>query len=597
MMTHFPAVLVAAIVCCAAYAQGTSDQERVAIAYEQAGDWRNAARLWQEMFSQQPTNARYLVGALRSLKMLGQAEAMAQLFESSSAQTQSWEALAYYGYALWRIGKQQLASEVWTRALDQLPTQQETFYRTVATLQLDAGARQEAVRTFRRGRRNLSQPGVFAEDLVQLAIAARQPQEALDELILFFRTSQNLTRTQGYIATLLSIEGTSDVVRQRLERFVKESDSSPLALRLYEWTLRQLGDYRAALDAVLRLERLTGHTGRELYAFAERARTEGALDIALDAYSALQTPSVPHDVRTMALFGYAQTIEQRMRSTSHIRTQKELEQLIGEYEKIAANYPAHPLAATALLRIAQLVRDYGNDSRAALARFDQLITRYPSTEQAARGLIERLPLLVELYGLDSAATLFERDLPRVTTFPSLRLQAAFLRGELDFFRCRFEAALEFYRQASSNLDDPVANDAIERVTLLSVNRVDSLALCYYAQVERSFYQRDLERGFLLTDSLAQDHSDIAELALLHAASIALERGADSTSLRYWTMLSTQYPETLYGDRILWGLAEIARRQGKVHDALSLYNQLLARYPTSILVPQTRAQIRALRDQM
>lgn len=594
-MTRFLAVLVAAIACSAAYAQGTSDQERVAIAYEQAGDWRNAARLWQEMLSQQPTNARYLVGALRSLKMLGQAEAMAQLVESSSGQARSWEALAYYGYALWRIGKQQQASTVWAQALDQLPAQQETFYRTVATLQLDAGARLEAARTFQLGRRKLAQPGVFAEDLVQLAIAARQPQEALDELILFFRTTQNLARTQGYIATLLSIEGTSDLVRKWLERLAEDS-ASPLVLRLYEWTLRQLGDYRAALDAVLRLERLTGQTGRELYAFAERARTEGALDIALDAYSALQSPSVPQDVRTMALFGYAQTIEQRMLS-SQVRSRKTLEQLISQYDKIAASYPTHPLAATALLRIAQLERDYGDDSRTALARFDQLITRYPQNEQAARGLIERLPLLVELYGLDSATTLFERDLPRITAFPSLRLQAAYIRGELDFFRCRFETALEFYRQASSNLDDPIANDAIERVTLLSVNREDSLALCHYAQIERSFYQRDLERGFLLTDSLAQIHSDIAELALLHAASIALERGADSTSLRYWTMLSTQYPETLYGDRILWGLAEIARRQGKIHDALSLYNQLLARFPNSILIPQTRAQIRALRDQM
>lgn len=596
MKTRFVTVLVAAIAWSAAYAQGKSDQERVAIAYEQAGDWRNAARLWQEMLAQQPTNPRYLVGALRSLKMLGQAEAMAQLFESSSAQARSWEATAYYGYALWKIGKQQQASDAWTRALEQLPAQQETFYRTIASLQLDAGARQEAARTFQRGRRSLAQPGVFAEDLVQLAIAARQPDEALDELVLFFRTTQNLARTQGFIAAILAIEGTGDLVRQRLERVVNESNSSPLVLRLYEWTLRQLGDYRAALDAVIRLERLTGQTGRELYAFAERARTEGALDVALDAYSALQSPSVPQDVRTMALFGYAQTIEQGMLS-AHVRSQKDLEQLIGQYETIASNYPSHPLAATALLRIAQLQRDYSNDRRAALARFDQLIERYPSSEQAARGLIERVPLLVERYGLDSAATLFERDLPRITAYPSLRLQAAFLRGELEFYRCRFERALGFYHEAASNLDDPIANDAIERLTLLSVNREDSLALCQYAQIERAFYERNLERGFTLTDSLASVHSDIAEQAVLRAASIALERGIDSTSLRYWTMLSTQYPETLYGDRILWGLAEIARRQGKVQEALSLYNQLLAQYPNSILVPQARQRVRALRNQM
>jgi len=118
-----------------------------------------------------------------------------------------------------------------------------------------------------------------------------------------------------------------------------------------------------------------------------------------------------------------------------------------------------------------------------------------------------------------------------------------------------------------------------------------------AQAERAFYQRKFELGFRLVDSLAAMPSDIAEQALLHAASIALDQGIDSTSSRYWNMLLTQYPETLYGDRILWGLAIIAQRSGNTEESLSLYNQLLARYPNSILVPQTRSQIRMLRGQM
>jgi tetratricopeptide (TPR) repeat protein len=157
--------------------------------------------------------------------------------------------------------------------------------------------------------------------------------------------------------------------------------------------------------------------------------------------------------------------------------------------------------------------------------------------------------------------------------------------------------LAYYQQATANLDDPIANDAIERITLLTSNKEDSLWLCVLAQAEREFYQRKFELGFRLVDSLAAMPSDIAEQALLHAASIALDQGIDSTSSRYWNMLLTQYPETLYGDRILWGLAIIAQRSGNTEEALSLYNQLLARYPNSILVPQTRSQIRMLRGQM
>ena len=578
------------------HAQGIRDQERVAIAYEQAGDWRNAARLWQEMLSQQPTNPRYLVGALRSLKMIGQTEAIVQLVKSSAPEARSWESLAYYGYALWRMGQEQQATSAWDQSLEQIPGQQEPFYRTIASLQLDAGARALAARTFRIGRQKIGRADLFSEDLAQLAIAAREPNAALDEIFLHFRTTQNLSRTQGYIATLLSMDGTAKIVRERVEQFAKENDSWPLALRLYEWTLRELGEYRTALDVVIRLERLTGQSGRELYAFAERARTEGALDVALDAYRALQTLNVPIDIRTMALFGRAQAIEQRMLS-SRIKSQNELEQLKKEYETIAREFPTHPLAATALLRIAQLERDYGSDTRGALHYFDVLAERYPATEQAARGLLERLPLIVELYGLDSAVALFEHDLPRISSHASLRLQAAYTRGELDFFRCRFGSALAYYQQATANLDDPIANDAIERITLLTSNKEDSLWLCVLAQAEREFYQRKFELGFRLVDSLAAMPSDIAEQALLHAASIALDQGIDSTSSRYWNMLLTQYPETLYGDRILWGLAIIAQRSGNTEEALSLYNQLLARYPNSILVPQTRSQIRMLRGQM
>jgi len=568
------------------------DQERVAIAYEQAGDWRNAARLWQELLQQQPTVSRYLVGALRSLKMLGNEDAMLSLFEASSEQARSWDALAYYGYALMRRGKPDAANSAWDQALLRVSTEQH--YRLIAGLQIEAGAPAMAAKTYQAARSRLGKPALFAEELAQLAIVARDRSTALEEILTYFEATQNLSRTQGLIATLLT--GDNDQRSATIERigsYARRNASSVLALRLYEWALREVGDYQSALDVVTAIERQTGNTGRELYTFAERARMEGAFGVALVAYGKLMDIAKQSDLRTMALYGYVQTLEQQtlQQSTPSV---EQCERIIAEYERIINEYPNSGAAVNAMLRIAELERDWGSDPERALSRYNALLSRYPNTEQAARARLERLPLLARRYGIDSVSTIAEQERPAIAAYPALVSQAQFIGAEFNFFRCRFESAIELYRQVASNTESSLANDAIERLTLITINRSDSLALCQLAQAERLFYQLDFTGGLAMMDTLGQGESDLSEYALMRAGSIALERSNYDAVAHFFGELIVRFPETIYADRALWGLATAARALGDRQKALELYNQLLSRYPNSIYVPRVRLLIRSLR---
>lgn len=591
-------LLIYAVVCCIAavatsLSQASRERERVAIAYEQSGDWRGAARIWQELFSEYPNNSVYLVGALRSLKMLQSQEAIIKLFEASSQQVRTWEAYMYYGYALFRNAQREKAIDAWEKALSAITPPNEAAYRQLANLQIEAGAREHAVRTLLRGRQALDNRALFAEDLAQLAITAREISTALDEIFTYLDATQNLPRAQGLISTLLAFGNTESIIRDRVTRYVQVRKSSPLALRLYEWLLRQIGDYAAALDVIMQLERLTGNTGRELYSFAERARIEGAYDVALEGYSNILSLGPNTDIRTIALYGYVQTLELKTLQ-SGTRRQSDIEQVINEYERIVREYPNQAIAANALLRIAELSRDYGSDPRRALIRFEQLLTQYPSTEQAARGRLERLPLLISLYGLDSASAILEQELPLITRFGSLRDESLLYQAEFAFFRCNYERALGAYHRIAQNTESFLANDAIERATLIAINRNDSVALCRLAQAELAFYTLDIQRGLQITDSLIGDDSDIAEYTLVRAGLFALERGLYDQAERYLEQILERFPQTIYADRAIWGLARVAEAKGLRDRALKLYTELLTQFPTSIYVPGARMRIRALR---
>ncbi len=591
MRTIVCGVLLLVLVSTDQYGQIARDQERVAIAYEQAGDWRNAARLWQELLQQQPTVSRYLVGALSALKMLGNVDAMQSLFESSDQQARSATAYSYYGFALMRSGKADAAKSAWNKALSLCTREQE--FRALASLQIEAGAPSMAAATYQTARAQLKIPGLFAEERAQLAIAAGDITTALDEIFTFFNASSNLSRTQGLVATLLALDGSISEIIERIRNYARQNETNILALRLYEWALRETGDYAAALAVVVDIERRTGQSGRELYAFAERARLEGSYDIALTAYSRLLDLAKQTDLRTMALYGYVQTLEQKTLQTT-TPTSQQLNGIIAEYERIIAEYPNSTAAIDALLRIAELERDYSNNPTGALARYEALLTRYPGSEQAARARIERLPLLVRQVGIDSAIALFERERAAMASFPALQTSARFVSAELRFFSCQFESALSLYRSVASNPESPLANDAIERITVISINRSDSTALCRLARAEQLIYQRDWHAGLALLDSIGQDDTDISEYALMRAGSIVLDRADFALGARYFDELIRRFPETIYADRALWGLAAAARANGDHQTAIQLCNQLLARYPNSIYVPRARILIRTLR---
>jgi tetratricopeptide (TPR) repeat protein len=572
-----------------------TNRERVALAYEQSGDWRNAARLWQELLQQQPTSSVYLVGAMRSLKMLQNTAAMIELFSSSDQRARDWEALAYYGYALYRTGDERRARIAWEQSVNSMPRTEQSF-RLLASLQIEAGARDAAASMLLDGRRVLGNRTLFATELIELAIAARNLSTALDEIFAYFDATQNLARTQGYISALLTFGNSEREIRQRIEAYVRSHGDVPSALRLEEWFFREVGDYPSALDVVVRLDRLAGNSGRDIYSFAERARVEGAYDVALSAYGKLLSLPPTSDIRALALYGYAQTIEQKTLQSAR-KSWDDIARIIAEYERIVRDAPNSMFAANALLRIAELTRDYADDPLSAIAQFERVLTQYPTTEQAARARIERLPLLVRTLGLDSTAALLERERPLILRFSTLSDEVLFCSGEFEFFRCRFEHALEQYRNVSRNLESPLANDAIERTTLITTNRNDSISLCLLARAELAFYQLDWKNGFLITDSLAAQGNDLAEYALAHGGSIAVERNMLDRAERYYSTLIEQFPETIYADRALWGLGRIAEAKGEREQALRYYNELLARYPNSIYIPRVRSLIRSLRGDM
>ena len=71
-------------------------------------------------------------------------------------------------------------------------------------------------------------------------------------------------------------------------------------------------------------------------------------------------------------------------------------------------------------------------------------------------------------------------------------------------------------------------------------------------------------------------------------------GQDTTAMTLLDAIIADVPETIFGDRALFRKAELALRRKDVPMAVDALTVLLVQYPRSILLPDARERLRALR---
>lgn len=656
---YIPCLGLFFLFCCtgSVFAQTDTDRrkEQIAQSYENSGDYRNSARLYQELYAAYPTSPDYFLGVVRGLSGLGQFASLLPIVEARSTQYPSVEVYGLYGELLWRTGRTKDAEAEWDKAINSAPQQEQT-YSVLAQACIRARAPERAIVVLKEARYRLKNKTIFADELSQLLGSAGLYDEAVAETIGVLQRERNIAVAQARISAYLTNDKAIKETSKALESNASADRNNILVQYLYAWFLREIKQYSKALAVTRILDELGRAQGRELYNYAELARNEGFYEEAILAYNDVIAKGKNSAVAIAAVYGYVRALEAKVQRTMEQEQGEQIgnsatasqnipaiiQDLIERYETIAKDYPQTPFAADALLRIALLYSEQSFEPEKTQSTLRRLLARYGGMEPSAMGYILLGKSYIAQARLTEAEDIFRQAVTALKNFPNQVHEAYFFLAEIMLYRGSIDTAQQLYQDLALKPNTDIANDALERLSLLQsvMNEKQRSALKLLVQAELREQQRRFDEALVLY----RDAISIAPRSFLHERClyrIARIYAQESRTIRLSTKeadvswqsaiavcdtLTRDFPDGVFADEayLLWGklLVSQAQRtekqaeflagqtptladrqksdtlkaQAKTYyaDAIGALTQILIKFPKSPLAGEARKRIRLLR---
>ncbi|MFB3131407.1 MAG: tol-pal system YbgF family protein [Rhodothermales bacterium] len=269
------------------------------------------------------------------------------------------------------------------------------------------------------------------------------------------------------------------------------------------------------------------------------------------------------------------------------------------YRTFLQQFPTHPYYPEVLRRIGRLQQDVFFNLGEADATLIEVTQRYPNSQAAHQAHYDLGRIALIRGDLEQARLIFARLVEQLR-IGELAEQARYEQALIHFYRGEFETAMTLVQVLDENTSTDVANDAIAlKVQLLENRGPDSLdtPLRQYARASLMLRQRRVNEVVQLMDELLVEFGfhPLADDARFLRATAIREAGRAEEALAAFGELPLIHPQSPLADRSLFQAAEIQEQDlNDPEGALTTYTQILTHYPGSMLLPEVRFRIRALR---
>lgn len=588
------------IVCVSAQelrSQG-SEKYKLAESFEKSGELQNASRLYYELYLLDKRNKNYFAGVVRTYKAQNNFSALIPIVEEQIAFNKNSENYSLLGELLWRIGKPEEANKAWENAINTAPNLEKTYLDVYQSQSL-VFQFEKAITTLIRGRNELSKilknKTLFSEQLTQLYIASGNYIKGIEEIVLLFEVNQDYSVAQGRISALMYNQQAIDYI----ENYIKEkSKSNQAVLRLYSWFLRANKKYDEALQVAIKIDKLSGSQGAEVFNFAYSSMNDRQFDIALSAFSWIIDNVRDGQYYNQALYGYARTLEYKLRENGILK-QSEAKDIIQRYRHIIKTTNNQSIVADAYYRTALIEYEYLNDSASAyldIAELSKKFSSYPITASA-------LNLLADIYliggNIEGAQKTYSEVISKFKQNNQNEFNKALYQlAVIQFYTGNIDSAFTLFAQLSSMSNIDIANDALDMLVLFEQNKDYREALVLYGKAKLKAKQKNLADAEVFYDKIVKEHSgsSLAELSLLEIANFRMQANNTQSAREILLSLLEKYPETIYGDLALMNIATTYEKERNIDQAIATLSQVLAKYPRSIYLQEAREKIKKLRTE-
>lgn len=581
--------------------QQKMDKYQLAITYEQQGDFRNAARIFQDLYAESPNQIKYFQGVARSLTALQRYVELMPLIELELAKKTSIELLSLASQTAKKAQLNAKSQSYFEQSLNLIDKQlndaeRDRSVRLIAQAQSDISSFDNAIQTYLKGRALFSkQDDMYADELSMLYVQIGNVELGIKEIAKAFKKQQQYGLIQGRIAALLIDEKSKSFIDSELSSMAGNDYAFS---RIYVWFLREIKEFEKALQQALKIDSGLGLQGRELLDFADITLKDGHFEIALKAYGYVIDRGKNNLHFSQALYGYAKALDQRLQMNSVTKniSEEEIENIINRYRDIIAQSPKGQFVAECMYRIGKLQSEYLQDISAAKSTFQEILEKYKQYQISANASNEIIDIAIKSNDLDEAFALAGKTYKAYTnTNPKESDKAGFMLAELYFYQGEIDSCKALLVGLAGKTESDIANDALELSLFLEQHKQFPAGLILWGKASLKEKQsRSSDAIDLYREIIAKTNgTDLAEQAQIKICEAYGKTDKEKALKEAQTFIVT-YPESINTDKILFLIAEMYIAKGQNNDAITALTDILVRFPNSQYLRKSRELIRSLR---
>jgi tetratricopeptide (TPR) repeat protein len=582
---------------------------RLAQAFEQQGDHERAQQIYTDLFRNDSSNYVYFDALRRTNVQLKRYDDAIRLSLYRFRKTPFDFALqANIGSLYYVAGREHSADSVWNIVLSAAHKNQMVF-RAVANEQVNQRLFDKAIATYQRGRTEIGDQFIFANELGYLySFMMDYANTAREYLRMLRQNEQQYDFVQSRLAQIVGRQDGLKSVTAVVEEELKIKQTIPL-LRLQIWLYMEGNRFNDAFAVARTIESLVNSNGQEIFAFAERAFRENEYTVAAAAYTLSLKNAQRTSFAPAARYGFARCMEELslrgqtvagtdQGSTTTLESRPTFSGAVTLYAELAREFPFTSIGANALYRIGWIRYKHLFDLDGALQVFDSVLTVAPAGQMVPVVLSTLGEILTAQNKLTEAAVQYRMMSVSPYSNQDQRTLAQFRLGEIQFFRNDLDSALALLKPLTENLKADESNDALLLQYFITENRMQFTdALKQFSRAEL------LARQFKLSEAVTEFRTIIdlyptapmADETLLKIADCSIRLKQYQDALAAYKKLLDDYKESIEKDRTQFMIGELYQYHlADPQKAIASYETVLEQYPYSLFVDEARKRIRQLR---
>lgn len=574
--------------------------EQLAAQYMSNNEFEKAIEVYERLYTKGNKSTYLYDNLLTCYFKLNRFEDAEKLVKK---QQRKAESSPYYSVDLGYVYEKAGQAEKAQKTYDQIIQKTGTYYELVLETANAFRKRNKtdfAIATYLKGRKsNGDNQGLFCVELAQLYAEKHQTGPMLQEYLTAINQNPEMIEdVQGYLQLYLDKDEDYDMLKQTLQKKLKEYPSSDLYSEMLIWLFVQRKDFENALIQTRAVDKRNKGEGRQIVQLADLAVSNQRYESANKAYQEviLLGPEKPFYIN--AKLGLLRSRNLKI-FYAGLFNNADLLALENEYNGFLKEFGRYAATASSLRELAHLQAYYLYKYDTAIANYEELINMPRLDNRFKAECKLDLGDIYVLKGEVWEAMLLYGQVDKEFLEDPLGQEAKFRNARLSYYLGEFEWAkgqLDVLKTATTQL---ISNNAIELSLQIQDNTVDSNEepMKWFARADLFYFQNRINDAIVVLDSISllYPKHELTDDVMYKRAEIALKEKKFSGAIQLFKQVYDEHGSDILGDNALFMIADIYESKlNNPEEAKRYYELFIEKYPGSFFLTEVRKRYRALR---